>query len=83
MQILCVKIAFSDKKTPRFLQNPVGGFRVKSTIVLALVDVKTQTRAEADGADNRMIRRAVLVWHDANARGVFINENVVWTLMRT
>ena len=46
--------------------------------VMFLINVKHDRSTEADSCNERIIRGAVFVWHDALARLILVHQDVVW-----
>ena len=49
--------------------------------VMFLINVKHDRSTEADSCNERIIRGAVFVWHDALARLILVHQDVVWDPM--
>lgn len=81
MEVVGVQFFRGDEQAPWFLQYSPGGDRIQCPVGLTLMDVETQARTKAHGTDNGMICTSVLVRHDAHARRVFVDENVVGPLV--
>lgn len=89
VEVLCVQVVGGDQETARFLQDPKFGFSSSSLpvtsivvrtiviIIFLLVNVQHNRRPQTDRRHERIIRRSVLVRHDALARPVLVDEDVV------
>lgn len=83
MEILRVQVMSGNQKTSGFLQDSPGRYSLGAALFCALMNIETQARSETDGTDDRMIRTAVYMRHDALPREILINEHMVGSLVRT
>lgn len=83
MEVIGIQFFGSYEKAPWFLEDSPCRNRVKRAIFLTLVEIQTQARAQAYSGDYGVICISVLVRHDSNAWGIFVDEDVVGPLMRT
>lgn len=82
MEILCVEIRGCDQETPGLLEDAPDRLQVQSAVFLALVQVQAEGRTKTHGANDGVVGAAVLVWHDAGVWGVFVDQDMVWSLVR-
>lgn len=82
MQVFGVDVVGRDKETARLLDDSVGWLWVQHTILFGFVNVETQTGTQADSADDWVVCRTVLVRHNPLARRIFIDEDMIRTLVR-
>ncbi|KAK3391974.1 hypothetical protein B0T20DRAFT_396588 [Sordaria brevicollis] len=82
MKVLSVQVRGSNQQAARLLQNPPYGLRINGAVFFGLVKVEAKTRPETHCADHGMVRRSILMRHDARVGRIFVNKNMVRSAVR-
>lgn len=81
VQVFSVYIVGGDEQASRLLQYLVRGLGVEGTVFSASVYIQTKTGSQADGADDWVVSRTIFVRHNPHARGIFVDQYMIRTLV--
>lgn len=81
MEEVRVNVVRRNEQAPRFLEYSIRRLRVQSPALFALIDIETQTGAQADSANDGVVGWPIFMRHDADARRILIDQDMIRTLV--
>ncbi len=82
MEVVSVEFPSRYQQTSWFLKDFPALLGFRATIFILTIDVKAKSATKAYSTDNRMISGAIFVGHDSLSWEIFIDQDMIWCLVR-